>query len=483
MSEARRPRLRTALLVVALAGTIALAWRLAPASEPPPAVLLVVLDTVRADRTSIQGYERPTTPQMEAVARAGVHFEDVTAPGSWTYPSHASLFTGEPPWVHGAHLIRLPSEAERAGGRLPVGALRKDLPTLAERFREGGYRTEAVVANAWLRREVGLVRGFDRVQWHRGDAEVVERARRLIEREREQPLFLFVNLAAAHMPYRAGPSGWTAGLESARDLPAWAQPYATQEGPVGIDLQEAAEGDALDGQTRYMTGDLAIPPEGLRLLGRLYDAGVRVADYGLGRILEAWTARHPEAVVAVTSDHGEALGERRRIGHIANPYPEVLRVPLVLAAPGLLPAGERSTRPAALQELRGALLHLAGLRAEAPAMLARLDARKREAPIAAAIWPQKSWAVHVGGPFTDVWRVLRSDGWSLVWSEHERELYDLRRDPGMERNLAPRRPERAAALRRVAAAHLEPGPPVSGPPVRVRDELREQLEALGYLDE
>ena len=117
-----------------------------------PDVLLVVLDTVRADRLSAYGHERPTDLYLSALAEAsGVLFEGVTAPAPWTWPSHASLFTGEVPWVHGAHLALLESEDERfhhAG--INATRMREDLPTLAERFSEAGYRTVSLSANQWL---------------------------------------------------------------------------------------------------------------------------------------------------------------------------------------------------------------------------------------------------------------------------------------------------------------------------------------------
>jgi arylsulfatase A-like enzyme len=145
-----------------LAGAALLLMACESPEPAPPPVLLVVMDTVRADRTSTYGYARPTTIQLDAVARAGVVFEDVTAPGSWTWPSHASLFTGRPPWEHGAHLVTREQAASLArnavveGSEVMVGRMRTDLPTLAERFAEAGYRTRALFSNEWLAADLGL---------------------------------------------------------------------------------------------------------------------------------------------------------------------------------------------------------------------------------------------------------------------------------------------------------------------------------------
>lgn len=446
---------------------------------PAPSVLLVVLDTVRADHTSAYGYERPTTIQLEAVARAGVLFEDVTAPASWTYPSHASLFTGELPWVHGAHLADLSAQDEE--GALPVTPLREELPTLAERFAEASYRTIAVVANGWLRPEIGLTRGFARTHWIPRDGEVAARAAEEIERAGEQPLFLFVNLSAAHMPYRDGPGPWSTGLRR-ESAPEWARPYLTEDTPLGIDLTRVAAGDEVDGITRYLAGDLRLAPADLRRLGRLYDAGVRAADFALGRVLDAWTARHPGGVVAVTSDHGEALGEHGQVGHMSSVYTEVLRVPLVLAAPGRLPAGRRVQVPVSLTPLGSTLLRLAGQEAAGPG-LPGLGGEPPQAAalVTAAAWPARLWAERAGGRFRHPWRLVRQDGWALAWADDSRELYDLAVDPAMERNVATRHPERVAALRqRVAPVFAEARENAAGP-LRVSEETRARLRKLGYL--
>ena len=115
----------------------------APETTPPkasPDVLIIVLDTVRADMMSTYGHKHPTSPQLDAIADAGVTFEDVTAPSSWTWPSHASLFTGKAPWEHGAHASIQAEGIGLASGHWGLLAMRSDLPTMAEQFAAAGYR-------------------------------------------------------------------------------------------------------------------------------------------------------------------------------------------------------------------------------------------------------------------------------------------------------------------------------------------------------
>ncbi len=452
--------------------------------EAPPPILLVVLDTVRADRTSTYGYARPTTIQLDAVADAGVVFRDATAPACWTWPSHASLFTGTPPWVHGARLIGGAASGGAGVEGLEVSALRPELPTLAERLRAAGYDTRAAVANEWLRPELGLTRGFERVVHHPADAEVTRVAEDEIVRERARPLFLFVNYLSAHSPYREGPGPWSA--DGRLDPPSpGLEPYLTEDAPRGINLARRAEGDDRDGYTRFLAGELQLVPRDLETLGALYDAGVRGADFSLGRLLTAWTRRFPDGVVAVTADHGEALGEHGQLYHLGSVYPEVLRIPLVLAAPGRLPAGVEVAAPVQLQDLYATLLELAGVERSEGSLLRAIEAAEAgeawSRPVAAAAWPNAFWASELGGRYRHAWRLYREPGYALVWSdEGDAELYDARLDPGMLRDLAAEQPERTAELLTRAREHFGEVETVEPQALEISDELREQLKALGY---
>jgi arylsulfatase A-like enzyme len=458
------------------------------ASERPD-VLLVVLDTVRADRTSSYGYARPTTPQLDAVALAGVLFEDVTAPGPWTWPSHASLFTGEPPWVHGARFAAAAgSQGEGAPTQprfgMQVTPMRDDLPTLAERFAAAGYETAAFVVNDWLAPELGITRGFSLTRVFRSDADATRAAREWIAGDRAAPAFLFVNLLSAHAPFRDGPGPWAledASFFDPEHEPAWAQPYLVDDGR-GVSLQEIADGDESNGVMRFVAGDLEIPPAGMRSLSHLYDSGVRAADFALGRVLEAWVARYPEAVVAVTSDHGEHLGERGLLDHRSSVYPETLRVPLVIAAPGRFPAGTRVSSPVNLERLHPTLLELAGLHPTEGSLVPLLEDDRASEVVSAAAWPDALWSRRIGGRFSRTWRLYRDATHALVNDdENSAELYDLVRDPGMTRDLAADQPERVADLRRRARDHF--GASVEEvAPLEIPAEIQERLSTLGYLD-
>ncbi len=480
-AAARRLAAAAALLALACAAD-------APGPAPRPDVLLVVLDTVRADRTSTDGYGRPTTIQLDALASAGVVFEDVTSPAAWTWPSHASLFTGEPPWVHGAHMVspREPGQLRFAG--YTVSPLREDLPTLAERFSGAGYRTVSLAVNDWLGPELGLVRGFQRARVLLSDARLIVAVRQELRRDDPRPLFLFVNLVSAHSPYRSGPGPWGVDDPALLDqatAPAPLRPYLVAGRRPGVDLERFAHDDRPNGVTRYVMGDLAIPPQGMRLLSTLYDAGVRGADFALGQVLEAWAARDREGIVAVASDHGEALGEHGMLDHKGSVYPEVLRVPLVVAAPGRLPAGRRVAAPVQLHDLHDTLLDLAGVQPGAPRSLApAVRGEATDRPISAAAWPDPLWAHYAGGRYATAWRLYRRGDEALVFSAAgDAELYDLASDPGMTRDLAAREPARVAALLAEARRHFGAERAPEARVLEIPAETLERLRRLGYAAE
>ena len=431
--------------------------------EPPPDVLLVVLDTVRADALSAYGHSRPTSPQLQAIADAGVRFADVTAPGSWTWPSHASLFTGLDPWEHGARMPAL-------GGSLDQGfpPMRADVPTLAERFGAAGYRTVSLSANCLLDPALGLVRGFDEAVCLDIPGEVEVRAEALLAEPDERPLLLFVNLMPAHSPYDITKANWSAPHEPElrpETAPEWVQPYL-KSNPPGVDLGLATGGAT--GIQHVLRGDLE--PD-WQLLRDLYDGEVLDADLRLNRLLKAWN-RHGGGVVAVTSDHGEAFGEHGRVDHRGSVYPEAVAVPLVLAGPGA-PAGRVVDTPVPLVALHDTLLVLAGLEAATAGL--PLDGRAWTAPIRAAAWPDPYRAEKVGGLETHHLVLVRVGDEALVVRDlGEDEYY---RGGDWSRDLAAQHPDRVAELREHARFEVhETRPEV------LEAATRENLKALGYLE-
>ena len=452
-----------------------------PPPPPPPDILLVVLDTVRADHLSTYGYGRPTSQQLTALAASGVRFDDATAPATWTWPSHASLFTGAPPWVHGARMN--PSGAPDSGGTWTFGRLDPSLPTLAERLGAAGYRVEAHSSNTLLDPALGLTRGFDPARSHgNDDGATVAAALAAMRAEDPRPLFLFVNLMSAHAPYMVAPGvPWSAPhAATLADPPTWAAPMLDdQDGGRGLDPTKTRDGARID--FLYQAGRHPIPAEGLSALSDLYDGDLVRLDAALQRLVGGWieTGRATD-VIAVTSDHGELLGEHGMLQHCCVPYPELTGVPLVLAAPGRLPAGATIATPVQLQQLYPTLLELAEV-AEAPpgSLVAVAKGQPGPTPIQARAWPPSGWARR-GGRTATPWTLHREGSLAaLIPDQGEPQLYDLSSDPGMTTDLRAARPADVARLVAAARAQVTDGPLVA---LELGAEDAEMLQLLGYVE-
>jgi arylsulfatase len=414
-----------------------------PAPAPPPNLLFVLVDTLRADRLPLYGHPGPTAPRLAELAARGVLFERVIAPSSWTKTSMASILTGRAPDRHGVLGVS--------------DVLPGDLVTLAEAFSAAGYRTLAVNSNPWLAERFGFAAGFDVFETHlfaRG-AKVNQRALDLIAAARE-PWLLYVHYMDVHSPYRPDPRFFD---EPPLELPGLGR-------LSDAELEERYRKRGLDG-----------PRVRERVL-RLYDAGIRSADAALGELLDALEARGRMAntIAVVTADHGEAFGEHGTTEHGKNLYPEVCEVPLVLVFEGRLPAGARRPGQVSSIDVAPTLLELAGLPAE-PGFEGRsllpLDLERPEARVGLAGLAR----AENDGDF-DLVAVVSPDHLYLRERRRDRvEFYDLRADPGALRDLGPAHP----AVPAYAALEGAGGAP---PPPRTEldAETLEALRALGYLE-
>jgi arylsulfatase A-like enzyme len=452
-------------------------------STPPeptqPSVLLVVIDTLRADAVGNLGATRPLTPQMDAVADAGVSFSDVTSEGTWTWPSHATLFTGVPPWEHGAHFAPLD---EPMGDSFP--SMRSDLPTLAEKFSDAGYKTISLSANCLLDKDSSLVRGFDTARCLDAPGKVEAAVAELLRQPDDKPLFLFVNLMPAHSPYSLTPAPWVAKHRDrvlGADKADWLVPYLVTS-PPGIDLQLRATEDSVTGIQAYLSGTLAISPADFSMIRDVYEGEVLEADRRLNTVLSAWTEKHGNGIVAVTSDHGEAFGEHGQVDHRSSVYGAVTWIPMLISAPNTLKGGTQITTPVQLGDLPDTLLDLAKLPGPHPrSLLPVIDGSPRMGPILAMAWADPYRASAVGGRYRDDWMLYRTGNEALVYSSSGiAEYYDTTTDRLMLHDLAATRPERVKALL-AQATHAFPRASTTAREPLSKD-LEQQLKELGYLE-
>ena len=439
------------------------------AAPPPPNLVLITLDTTRADRLGPYGRADARTPALDALARESVVYERAYATSSWTLPSHASLFTGLLPMQHGAQAVAgAPAELLGYGVR-PLG---EGFTTLAEVLAADGYRTAAVVGGPALSRELGLAQGFevyrddldgpfDKLIGKRG-AEVADRAIALLRELGSGPFFLFVNFYDPHAPYDPPPP-------ASRGVPE-----AETKRVVGAVIEHFAAGEE-GGLDPSHDGDLARLLEG-------YDAEIAYMDAQLGRLLAALraTPRWQDTLVAVTADHGESFGEHAYLSHGAHLYEDNVRVPLIVRFPGDAGAGTRVPGPVSNRALFGALLEAAGL--PLPAAAPRLD--PADAPIVTEVQRSDANVRLFGSHFDRDLHSIYAPPYKLIEDTRGRvELFDVETDPGELRNLAGAEPERVEALRRRLARIRSEHPPRFDRDARAElsDETEEALRALGYL--
>ena len=346
-----------------------------------PNVLLVVMDTVRADDTSLHGYARDTTPNLAALASRGLMFERAIATAPWTLPSHASMFTGRWSWEVSVGFDR---------------ALDTKYPTLAESLARRGYATGGFIANTvFCSAEYGLSRGFahyedylttpigvlrssalgwlisrrvgaviDRIDvaLHRDPRHPLEeedarkpaslvnqQALGWIDRQAGRPFFAFINYIDAHDPYL---------------LPPGEHKHFGRRPKTLADFQLLRDWEEHDKRT--------CSPEDLVMARDAYDDCIAALDVQLGALMKSLESRKllENTVVIITSDHGEHFGEHSRegrpiYGHRASVYQPEIHVPLLIIAPGKVQAGEKIPGAVSLRDLPATVLDLVGLDNEA----------------------------------------------------------------------------------------------------------------------
>ena len=319
----------------------------APAPGGPADVLLITVDTLRADHLSSYGFPFETSPEIDALADEGVLFETPIAAAGRTIPSHVAIMTSR-------------YTREHSVGYLNGGSRLTDASTLAERFRAAGYETAAFVGNVLFTRETGLERGFD---VYDRDLDSSERNRpHVAERQAEgtssralawlrartprgdrPPLFLWVHYQDPHGPYAPPPDA-----EGRFDVPSGPDdrplPFADDNEGIGIPAYQAIPGLTRTNEYRSRYAD-----------------EIFYADAWIGRLLRAFDERSDgSGVVALTSDHGESFGENgRHFVHTYTTTPEIAHVPMILRAPSLAP--DRRSEVVSHVDLLPTLLDLAGL--------------------------------------------------------------------------------------------------------------------------
>jgi choline-sulfatase len=439
-SRASRPFLGRPLVLAAgvvVAGVVALGasgvlspWYYAVMMRRPPRpldVLLITLDTTRADHLGTYGRANAETPHLDALARGGVRFTHAFSHVPLTFPSHSSLMSGRLPTRHGM----------RDNGTTVLPA---SIPLLAERFRDAGYRTGAFVSAFVLDRRYGLDRGFD---FYADDVpgsdaavagdpsersvraeDTVDRALAWLGDTDPRPRFLWIHLFDPHAPY---------------DPP---EPFRT------------------------------------RHAGRPYDGEIAYMDAQLGRLLDAARGSGRDWLTVVAGDHGEGLGDHDELTHGYFVYGNTQRVPLIVHLPGRVPAGAEVSTVVGLVDVAPTMLELAALPGldgvDGHSLVDGIAGRTAaaHAPVYMETHHPRDWwgAKEI--------TALRTAEWLFVESPRP-ELYDVVADPGERTNLATGRRQVVAEFRETLKGFAADQPAAERAPLDAAAEAR--LRSLGYL--
>lgn len=445
---------------LAAGGLISFPFSIGCRPKPPlkldrPNIILITLDTTRADRLGCYGYTRMTSPRLDRLANESVVYTQAISPSSWTFPSHASLFTGKFPSSHGAQYdpegpfilidtIKAPTSWKN---KFRARGMGKNERTLAEILKNAGYTTGGVVAGPWLKKVFGLHKGFD---YYNDDdinvingkraSQVTSQALHWLKRVSREKFFLFLNYFDPHYPY--GPPGEFA--------------YAFL--PQG----------SLSPNKKKSTKEIS----------DLYDAEILYMDLFIGKLLDnlKQLGLYDSTLIIVTADHGELIGEHGKIGHGRSLYHKELHIPLIIKYPGTEYTHREEDIRLQLTDIFSMILDRLGItlppgtQGSVPPSITH--------PIFAEVYPPPALSRYGD------WRALYSGKLKFLWnSKGNNMLFNLNDDPAESVNLLKRHPDRAknmeSALNDFMATLPKPGP--SDPLKEIDKETIEALKSLGYV--
>ncbi|MGH7787430.1 MAG: sulfatase [Candidatus Binatia bacterium] len=474
--------------LLALAGAAGCRGTGGAGDAPPTGAIVVVVDALRADHLGTYGYERATSPRLDAFARDAMRFDSALTPAPWTLPAMGTLWTSLYPSVHGA--VRRSDEItyilDRAKFR-PTGVLAEAHVTLAEVLREHGFATAAFIDGCYPGKVFGFGQGFDLLVEDdlygarlNGEALLA-----WLDATRPKRFFAYLHVIEVHSPYT--PPGVPIELQG-RDDEATRRVLRVLEEERQRYAQWNFDPDytgTIDGSepTLEPLRTAAPPPRDAAHVAALYDRGIAYTDYWLGHLIDELKRRglYDQTVLVVTADHGEELFDHGRLDHSRTFYEEIMRIPLIMRVPGR-GIGRTSKTQVGLIDVMPTLLDVLGV------------------PYTGTMQGKSLGPLLDGAPFPDrVFFGEADQGYRLVamrtnqmkyvqdLNGHNREAYDLVKDPEERKNICTISPTMCAPFATTvsqwraemaqAKAALQVGP---APTAVIDAQTRERLKALGY---
>ena len=441
-------------------------------------MIVIMVDTLRADYLGAYGFEGDISPNIDALAAESIQFENCIAQAPWTSPSIASFITSLHPQNHcvanGYGLFCEVIEDEYVWESLP-----EEATTMAEVFRDAGYETAGFVGNWVVKSKFGFAQGFESYAEPQGDERHIDEDGVLFDRATEwlrqrddgRPFLLYLHFMDVHAPYRLT----SEDVAAVRDSSTLGKDRALTE-------QEIADRPVhLGAKIRWPDPSMS---RRLRNWRMAYAAGVRGFDRQLGEFLDALREQQvlDDAVVVFASDHGEEFVEHGKWEHGKTYYNPALQVPLLLRLPGAQRAGERFGRLVSLIDVMPTLLGLAGIEQNLPPM----QGQDLGPFVSGEVDGDESWAFASALPEETASVVAQNDNLKLILDLETgaAELYDLGADPGELHDIASERDDLLDLMQRRVQAHLESVgsfPSYRPTPTALSEEDIEKLRSLGYV--
>ena len=408
-------------------------------------IILISIDTLRADRLGCYGYKRPTSPTIDALASRGMRFANVIAESSWTLPSHMTMFTGLFPSSHGAVA--------------PRKSINKRIITLTQILKKEGFRTYANTEGGYVNGARGFERGFEIYDdKHKPFIKTIHQAQQWIEQTKsDERYFVFLHTYSVHCPYKSPPR------------------YTEM-----FHINDTEEHDDLKGKCgNNYYNRMILNAEQVAFISNEYDAGIRYADDRLKGFVDFLEKRNDleKTILILISDHGEEFQEHGQIGHERTLYRECLHVPLIFVAPNLKPGIVQQTvglvdlMPTILDMTAIALPDLQG-RSLLPLMQGSFDSRQNKPRFSELDRHIRMRSV-VDGPMHFIFNDRKQS----------RELYDMASDPREQHNLLDTQPGHAAKYQQLLQTHQKKtNKRFKAATIELDSEQLQQLRALGYMN-